>query len=74
MSNDDFTYCPKCHRPMNEGNSPNDGECTETDDDEGLCRAFSVIYHLQGKLDGVRKAYENGGGFGLIEAIKEIEK
>ncbi len=38
--------CPKCFRTMNEGNSPNDQECTETDDEEGLCEAYAKIYLL----------------------------
>ena len=35
--------CPKCHRPLNEGNSPNSDECTETDDDEGVCEAYAKL-------------------------------
>ena len=39
--------CPKCHRPVNEGNSPNSAECHETDDDEGLCEAYAKLHALQ---------------------------
>jgi len=39
--------CPKCLRPMNIGNSPNPQECTETDDDEGLCEAYAEVASLR---------------------------
>lgn len=38
--------CPKCNRPVNLGNSPNTSECTETDDDDGICEAYAQIYTL----------------------------
>jgi hypothetical protein len=40
--------CPKCKRPMNQGNSPNAEECNETDDDEGVCEAYARIASLIG--------------------------
>jgi len=41
-----MSTCPKCHRPFNEGNSPNAQECNETDDDEGLCEAYAKVHQL----------------------------
>lgn len=43
--------CPKCHRPENEGNSPNRYECTETDDEDGLCEAYAEIHRLRVALN-----------------------
>lgn len=51
--------CPKCHRPMNEGNSPNQYECTETDDDEGLCETYSIIFALTREYREVLNALED---------------
>ena len=42
----DKQICPKCNRPVNIGNSPNSNECTETDDDAGLCEAYAQIHRL----------------------------
>ncbi len=42
--------CPKCHRPFNEGNSPNAEECNGTDDDEGLCEAYAKVAALRAQL------------------------
>jgi len=39
--------CPKCKRPFNDGNSPNAAECNGTDDDEGVCEAYSKIAQLE---------------------------
>jgi len=35
---------------MNEGNSPNAEECSETLDDAGLCAAYAEIHRLRGPL------------------------
>lgn len=43
--------CPKCLRPINEGNSPNAEECHETDDDEGVCEAYVKIAALTEERD-----------------------
>lgn len=40
--------CPKCHRPINEGNSPNLEECHAGDyDDDQQCELSSRIYQLR---------------------------
>ena len=46
-----MSNCPKCHRPINEGNSANRQECTETDDDEGLCEAYALVAAQQAYID-----------------------
>lgn len=43
--------CPKCHRPINKGNSPNSEECTETDDDEGVCEAYEKLAACAGPAE-----------------------
>lgn len=48
---DAFHCCPKCHRPMNEGNSPNSSECTETDDEEGVCEAYAKLASCAGAAE-----------------------
>jgi len=50
--------CPRCNRPMNMGNSPNSSECTETDDDDGLCEAYAKIWMLTKERDGARARIE----------------
>lgn len=44
-----MNYCPKCHRQINEGNSPNLEEChAEIDDDEDCqCELSSQIHALK---------------------------
>jgi len=54
----DELICPKCKRPVNIGNSPNSYECTETDDDEGLCEAYAEIHRLTTELKQSRRALE----------------
>ena len=55
-NNDEETpICPKCHRPMNLGNSPNEYECTETNDENGLCAAYEKIYVLTQLLNGYQQ-------------------
>lgn len=50
----DSPTCPKCHRPFNEGNSPNAAECNGTDDDEGVCEAYAKVATLRAALEVVR--------------------
>ena len=45
-----MSKCPKCKRPINDGNSPNEFECTEPDDDEGVCEAYAKIAALRTRL------------------------
>lgn len=52
--------CPKCHRPMNEGNSPNSAECHGPDDEEGLCESYSKIYELQMELNRIKDGIMRG--------------
>lgn len=47
--------CPKCHRQRNLGNSPNEYECHETDDDEGICKAYAKIRKLFRERDEAKK-------------------
>ena len=49
----DTPTCPKCHRPFNLGNSPNSEECNETDDDEGLCEAYSKLAAVTRERDSL---------------------
>lgn len=49
--------CPKCHRPMNMGNSPNKWECTETDDEDGVCEAYTEVYRLRELLRSMPKSF-----------------
>jgi hypothetical protein len=53
MSNEQ--KCPKCHRPMNIGNSPNSEECTETDDEEGVCEAYAALAEERENVDRIWK-------------------
>lgn len=52
-----MTVCPKCKRQMNEGNSPNPGECNgrEFDEDEWLCDAYAEIAKLRTERDTLEK-------------------
>ena len=36
---------------MNEGNSPNAEECSETLDDAGLCAAYAEIHHIRKEIE-----------------------
>jgi hypothetical protein len=44
---------------MNYGNSPNSGECTETDDDDGLCEAYAKLHDVR-KVAELNNAAMNG--------------
>lgn len=47
-----MSNCPKCHRPLNEGNSPNFEECHGGDlDDDGQCELSAIIYGLRADLE-----------------------
>ncbi len=52
-----MTTCPKCHRPVNEGNSPNAAECHGPDDDEGVCEAYALVHELRDALRSVGNDY-----------------
>ena len=44
--------CPRCFRPLNEGNSPNLEECHAGDDDEDCqCELSAKIHRLKGSLN-----------------------
>jgi hypothetical protein len=45
-----MSNCPKCLRPFNEGNSPNEYECNGTDDDEGVCEAYAKLAALKTRI------------------------
>jgi hypothetical protein len=51
-----MSICPKCHRPFNEGNSPNAEECNGTDDDDGLCEAYTKIHAAEQRVERARQA------------------
>lgn len=50
--------CLKCGRPMNEGNSPNKSECTETDDDEGVCAAWAEVARRSWEVERLNEEVE----------------
>ena len=51
--------CPKCHRPLNEGNSPNLEECHAGDDDEDRqCELSAKIWRLKEALIDIRDNYD----------------
>ncbi len=47
--------CPKCQRPINEGNSPNAFECHQTDDDEGVCEAYALVAKVRAAAQTVAR-------------------
>lgn len=56
-----MTTCPRCHRPLNEGNSPNLEECHAGDsDDDQQCELSAKIWRLKSHLnhaaDTIREA------------------
>jgi hypothetical protein len=51
-----MSTCPKCHRPFNEGNSPNAEECNGTDDDDGLCEAYAKLYAVEQRAERLEEA------------------
>ena len=59
MTVNDKQICPKSNRPVNIGNSPNSNECTETDDDEGLCEAYAEIHRLTNNLLQAQKVFKD---------------
>lgn len=61
--------CPKCHRPVNEGNSPNAAECHETDGDDGVCEAYAKVHELREALESAKEQMEGAGLFnGMVAA------
>lgn len=49
-----MTTCDNCHRPMNEGNSPNEYECHDREDDSPtLCEAYAKVHRLKEALKAV---------------------
>lgn len=57
--------CPKCQRPINEGNSPNAEECHETDDDDGVCEAYAKVAEIRAAAQSIlwmAKEYAEAGG------------
>lgn len=61
--------CPKCKRPCNMGNSPNEQECTETDDDEGVCAAYAKLEELR---DAVRNVRDVKGRYHTQKAFESL--
>lgn len=55
--------CPNCHRPVNEGNSPNKHECHETNDDEGVCDAYALIHAQSEYIKYLTEACEKTAGY-----------
>lgn len=62
--------CPKCGRPVNEGNSPNKYECTETDDENGVCEAYAEIAILKKKNAALKK--KNSILRAKVECVKSL--
>lgn len=50
-----MSTCPRCHRPFNEGNSPNAEECNGTDDD-GLCEAYAKTHAAEQRAERAEAA------------------
>lgn len=59
-----MSTCPRCHRPINEGNSPNVEECHagDLDDEDRNCELSATIYALRCDLAAAR---------GEIERLRE---
>lgn len=52
--------CPKCHRPLNLGNSPNLQECHGGDfDDDQQCELSAKIYKLKLERDSLADKIED---------------
>lgn len=64
-----MSTCPKCHRPTNEGNSPNAAECHETDDDEGVCEAYAKVAALREALTLLLVPYNDAKKDGLPSGV-----
>ena len=71
-----MNICPKCHRPFNEGNSPNSEECNGTDDEEGLCKAYAEVYKLRTELENIYKLVTPEGKdlpFGIYDTANTVK-
>jgi len=61
--------CPKCHRPVNEGNSPNGAECHETDGEDGVCEAYAKVHQLREALEVLLVPYVEAKKSGLPSGV-----
>ena len=72
--------CPKCKRPKNLGNSPNKDECTETDDEEGVCEAYAAVAIEREMREAQDRAYERlkmsnaGSQTSLLNAVELLQQ